>query len=32
MLLCCGPPPMIKFACEPAFRELGFVEEQWFSF
>lgn len=32
MLLVCGPPPMIKFACEPAFRELGFVEDQWFAF
>eukprot|EP01041_Mallomonas_annulata_P014922 gene14922-31682_t len=28
LLLVCGPPPMIKFACEPAFRELGFEEEQ----
>lgn len=32
MLFCCGPPPMIKFACEPAFKELGFKEGQWFSF
>jgi cytochrome-b5 reductase len=23
MLLLCGPPPMIKFACKPAFSELG---------
>lgn len=30
MIFCCGPPPMIKFACEPAFRELGFEESQWF--
>jgi NAD(P)H-flavin reductase len=28
----CGPPPMIKFACEPAFKELGFEEGQWFAF
>lgn len=32
MLLVCGPPPMIKFACEPAFTELGFDESQWFAF
>jgi cytochrome-b5 reductase len=32
MLFVCGPPPMIKFACEPAFKELGFTEDQWFAF
>jgi cytochrome-b5 reductase len=32
MLFVCGPPPMIKFACEPAFKELGFEESQWFAF
>lgn len=32
MLFVCGPPPMIKFACEPAFKELGFEEGDWFSF
>lgn len=32
MIFCCGPPPMIKFACEPAFKELGFEDSQWFSF
>jgi len=32
MLFVCGPPPMIKFACEPAFKELGFQESQWFAF
>ena len=32
MIFCCGPPPMIKFACEPAFKEIGYVEKQWFSF
>lgn len=28
----CGPPPMIKFACIPALKELGFTEKHWFSF
>ena len=32
MIFCCGPLPMIKYACEPAFKELGFSESQWFSF
>ena len=32
MIFVCGPPPMIKFACEPAFKELGFKEGQWFAF
>lgn len=32
MLFVCGPPPMIKRACEPAFKELGYEESQWFSF
>jgi cytochrome-b5 reductase len=32
MLFVCGPPPMIKFACEPAFKELGFGDDDWFSF
>lgn len=32
MLFVCGPPPMVKYACEPAFKELGFAENQWFSF
>lgn len=32
MIFVCGPPPMIKYACEPAFRELGFKEDDWFSF
>ena len=32
LLLVCGPPPMIKFACEPAFKELGFSEEDYFAF
>lgn len=28
----CGPPPMIKFACLPALKELGFTEDHWFAF
>lgn len=28
----CGPPPMIKFACEPAFKENGFGDNDWFAF
>ena len=28
----CGPPPMIKFACEPAFKEIGISDDRWFSF
>lgn len=32
LLLVCGPPPMIKFACEPAFKELGFQENDWVAF
>lgn len=31
-IFCCGPPPMIKFACEPAFQECGFDEKSWTSF
>jgi cytochrome-b5 reductase len=31
-LFVCGPPPMIKFACEPAFTELGFTPNQWHAF
>lgn len=32
LILLCGPPPMIKFACEPALKELGFQEHQWYAF
>ena len=32
MIFCCGPPPMIKFACEPSLKELGFTDDQLFSF
>ena len=27
MIIVCGPPPMIKFACMPAFDKLGVSEE-----
>ena len=27
LIIVCGPPPMIKFACMPAFDELGVAEE-----
>mmetsp|Transcript_26768 Transcript_26768/g.20052 ORF Transcript_26768/g.20052 Transcript_26768/m.20052 type:complete len:309 (+) Transcript_26768:10-936(+) len=32
MVFVCGPPPMIKFACEPAFKEIGMTNADWFSF
>jgi NAD(P)H-flavin reductase len=32
MIFFCGPPPMYKFALEPAAKELGFSEDQLFSF
>lgn len=32
VIFVCGPPPMIKFACEPAFAEIGYDEDHWFSF
>jgi cytochrome-b5 reductase len=32
IILMCGPPPMIKFACEPALKELGFDENDYYSF
>ncbi len=28
----CGPGPMIRYACEPAFAELGIPDDQWTSF
>ena len=31
-VLMCGPPPMLKFACIPALTELGFTEDDYFSF
>jgi cytochrome-b5 reductase len=32
LIFVCGPLPMIKYACEPAFKELGFEEGHWFAF
>lgn len=31
-ILMCGPPPMLKFACIPALKELGFSEDDYFCF
>jgi cytochrome-b5 reductase len=28
----CGPPPMLKFACQPALQELGYSENDWVVF
>lgn len=28
----CGPPPMLKHACLPALKELGFTDAEWFMF
>jgi cytochrome-b5 reductase len=30
--LMCGPPPMLKFAIDPAFQELGIPKEQTYAF
>ncbi|CBY32815.1 unnamed protein product [Oikopleura dioica] len=30
MILICGPPPMVKFACLPNLKELGFNDDQIF--
>ena len=32
LILMCGPPPMIKFACEPNLEKLGYEAEQMFAF
>ena len=32
VVLMCGPPPMIKFACIPNLEKLGFKADQYFSF
>jgi cytochrome-b5 reductase len=32
MIYLCGPPPMIKHACEPALENLGFDRKDWFAF
>jgi NAD(P)H-flavin reductase len=31
-ILMCGPPPMIKFACKPAFEELGYTDDMYLTF
>ena len=31
-VLLCGPPPMIKFACEPNLEKVGFTKEEIFAF
>eukprot|EP00274_Cyanoptyche_gloeocystis_P004548 CAMPEP_0196653062 /NCGR_PEP_ID=MMETSP1086-20130531/2635_1 /TAXON_ID=77921 /ORGANISM="Cyanoptyche gloeocystis , Strain SAG4.97" /LENGTH=940 /DNA_ID=CAMNT_0041984043 /DNA_START=132 /DNA_END=2954 /DNA_ORIENTATION=+ len=32
MVLMCGPPPMINFACVPNLQKLGFTEQQYLAF
>ena len=32
VILMCGPPPMIKYACVPNLEKLGFKPDQYFSF
>ncbi|CAN0183143.1 unnamed protein product [Pylaiella littoralis] len=32
LILMCGPPPMLKFACVPALEALGFSEDMHYSF
>lgn len=32
LVLMCGPPPMINFACKPALAELGHAEERQFAY
>lgn len=32
LVLMCGPPPMLKYACLPALEALGYTEEMHFSF
>lgn len=32
LVLMCGPPPMINFACNPALDKMGFKEEQRFAY
>lgn len=32
VILMCGPPPMIKYACVPNLEKLGFKADQYFSF
>ena len=28
----CGPPGMIRYACLPNLKEMGFTEQEWFTF
>jgi cytochrome-b5 reductase len=32
VVLMCGPPPMINFACIPNLEKAGFTQDKWFSF
>jgi cytochrome-b5 reductase len=32
LILMCGPPPMIKFACTPSLDKLGYSNEMRFSY
>lgn len=32
MVFVCGPPPMIDYACKPAFKEVGIEDDDWFAF
>lgn len=32
LVMCCGPPPMINFACKPNFNRLGYAADRQFYF
>ena len=32
LILMCGPPPMIKFACLPNLDKLGYTEDMYFAY
>jgi len=32
LVLMCGPPPMITFACTPSLDSLGYAKDQRFAF
>lgn len=32
LILMCGPPPMLKFACVPALEALSFTEDMHYAF
>ena len=32
LIVMCGPPPMIKFACNPNLEKLGYKKEQLFEY